>query len=261
LEWLVAPGTFVEGGAEIGRLSNPTLNREVARLEGELAHAAVLVTNLERRRLHDSTAALQLPAAQQTQADVAEQLQQRRAEAARLSLVAPQSGTLWPVQSRLDVTSAGQLGSWSDSPFDPHNTGCWLIAGTLIGQVGQERRFEAIAFLAQRDVASVAPGQTVRLQLDAAPAQFLIGEVLDVSTLQTGELSAASAARLRLPSVTGPAGTRLVGTWYQARIRLPEHFVPALSHAGGQAAIVVPPESLAQRIARWWQETFPGVRL
>jgi putative peptide zinc metalloprotease protein len=261
LSWIAPPGTLVAAGEELGRLSNPTLEREIARLEGELAEAIVRVTNLERRRLHDATAALQLPAAQQTLADASEQLEQRRAESARLSLVAPQSGTLWPVNSRIDITSAGQLGSWSDSPFDPHNAGCWLTAGDLIGQVGRERQFEAIAFLAQRDVPAVAPGQKVCLQLAATPGRRIAGELLDVSALQTGELSATSAARLKLPSVSGPTGTRLIGTWYQARIRLPDQFVPPLSHAGGRAAIVVPPRSFAQRMAQWWQETFPGVRL
>jgi hypothetical protein len=259
LDWIAAPGTQVEQGEVIARLINPALEREMTRLEGELAQAAVLVTNLERRRLHDPLTALQLPAGQQTQADLTEQLQQRRGEAERLNLTAPQTGTLWPVQSRENVVATGQLGSWSATPFDAKNARCWLTAGTLIGEVGQDRRLEAVAYLAQRDVAAVTEGQVVRVQLDAAPGQVLSGTLHDVSAMQAEGLAESSAARLRLPIVHGPTGPRLVGTWYQARVSLSDDLVPALSHAGGTATIVVPPQSLAQRIGKWFQETFPGV--
>lgn len=259
LDRIAAPGTELRTGDEIARLVNSELEREIARLEGELGHATVMVQNLERRRLHDPQATLQLPGTRQLQADVEEQLRQRRAEAERLVLKAPRAGTLWPVHPREKVNELHELHAWSDSPFDAHNAHCWLTAGTLLAHLGSGKDFEAIAYLPQRDVPALEPGQTVRVQLDAAPGRVFSGAVAEVSVMQAESLSESHAVRLRLPIAAGPTGARLVGTWYQVRIRLADVDTPRLSQATGVAAIVVAPQSLAQRIATWLRETFPGV--
>lgn len=258
LEWIVPPGSFVQAGEPIARLSNPSLLRELARLEGELQAAQLKLEHLERRRLTDPVGALQLPAARNIVADLEDRLRQRRSDLQRLTLLAEQSGTVWPVPGRSRETTPSRLPGWSDSLSDAKNRGCWLTAGTLVARVAREARFEAVAYLTAADLTRVTTGQEVNVIVAAAGRPYR-GQLKELATEPTVYLSPAMTARLRLPALsTAQQQSRVVGVWYPARIELIDQAVIPLVWGTGTAAIVVPPRSLGERFAAWLRETFPG---
>lgn len=261
LESLVAPGTAVQAGDEIARLSNPDLLRRLEQIEGELATALQHADSLERRQIIDPQAALLLPAARQTCRDLEQQRSQLQSDAARLTILAPQSGVVWPAPERPSALTSGRLPDWTGSLFDPKNRGAWLAAGTQLGWIGSAEQFEATGYVAQTDVSRVAVGRAVRVLSDAQPDQVYAGVVREVAAAQSAGLSSGVAQRLQLPQVDDGRGSRLVGRWYQVRIPLDAAPFPALTRTGGWASIAAPPESLWTRLAAWLRETFPSVRM
>jgi putative peptide zinc metalloprotease protein len=259
LDSLVPAGTVVSTGDAIARLSNPDLERRLERIDGELATALRHAEGLERRQIVDPNAGLLLPAALQTCRDLEQQREQLQADVERLVIRAPQDGVVWPMPGRPSATERDQLPTWTGSPFDPHNAGAWLTAGTQLGWIGPADRFEATAYVPQRDIARVTVGGPVRVLSDAQPESPLSGTIREIAAAQTAGLSTSVAQRLKLPQVGDAQSPRLVGRWYQVRIPLEPGPLPTVTRTAGWASISVPPESLFARAVGWLRETFPSV--
>ena len=94
-----------------------------------------------------------------------EQLIERRADLARLELIAPVDGTvLPPPTSRDQPESPGQLKSWSGSPFAKKNIGATLPESTLFCEIGDPHQMEADMIIEQDDMEFVARGPGRRHQ-------------------------------------------------------------------------------------------------
>jgi len=260
LESLIAAGTAVQQGDEIARLSNPELQRRLERVAGELATAHRHADGLERRQIVDPNAGLMLPAAQQTCRDLEQQRDQLQADVDRLTIRAPQAGVVWPMPGRQSSPERDHLPGWTGSPFDSHNQHAWLTAGTQLGWIGPADKFEATAYVPQRDIARVTVGGPVSVLCDARPDTPFTGVVREVAAAQSAGLSIGVAQRLRLPQVSDAQGHRLIGRWYQVRIPLESAAFPAVTRTAGRASIAATPESLLARFTGWLRETFPGLR-
>jgi multidrug resistance efflux pump len=259
LESLIGAGTAVDEGDVIARLSNPELQRRLERIDGELATALRHAESLERRQIVDPNANLTLPAAQQACRDLQRQRDQLQADFDRLTIRAPQAGMMWPMPARKTLSEQDQLPKWAGSPFDSQNQHAWLAAGTQLGWIGPSDRFEATAYLPQRDIARVAVGGAAQVLCDAALETPISGTVREIAAAQSAALAAPLAQRLQLPQVMEANGSRLVGRWFQVRIPLEPSNLPAITRTAGRVSIATRQESLWTRMTNWLRETFPSL--
>lgn len=253
----VRPGTVVTAGSVLARLANDDLERERIELEGELAQQQQHVRLLESLRLSDVEAGLELPAAQAKVADLTERLARRRNELDRLAVTAPIAGTVFPPPPNRVATAPERLATWSGSPLDADNLGCWLEAGTALCRLGDPRRLEAVLAVDQSQVEALREGQAVRVSLDGG-WQSMEGRVVEIARADAEELPVELLIAGLVPSRQGADG-RLepLGTQYRVRVALEAAIgpVPRLD-ALGRASVRVSAKSLADRAHGWLRRTF-----
>ncbi len=265
--YVTVPGTLVDGaaagehvsaGQTIARLENHETERELARLEGERDRQALHLANLRREQGADPAAAAQIPTAEQALADLEKRLAERRRDRERLTLTTPQDGTVLPPHKRPHQTEAGELPNWTETPLDPRNHGAYLETGTVVCLIGDPGCLEATLVIDQADVDLVHVGQKVQIHLDELP-----GETLDGTISTIGELDLKVAPRELviagdLPTKMDESGlSRPLSASYQARVKLnPTGHVSLRSGAPGRAKITVEPQSVANRLLRYLQQTF-----
>ncbi|MEI8017633.1 MAG: HlyD family efflux transporter periplasmic adaptor subunit [Schlesneria sp.] len=252
----VKPGSTVESKQLLAKLVDPRLERELARLEGEVAEYRVRLDQLESRRINEPGVAVQIPIVRESLHEMEQQLQRRSLDAERLVLRAPRAGTVMPAQHQ-SRSQPGSLPYWSVTPLDERNRGCFLRAGTTVCLIGDPSQLEATLVINQGDFPLVRVGQSVRLSLIEAPGQTLTGEVVELAGLDIDLVTNSLIRRANLPTrVTSSGLIKPVGTWYQARVRLstpPDSLLPGTV---GHAKIIVDPQSLFTGFRRWFGRTF-----
>ena len=252
----VKPGSMVESKQQLAKLVDPRLERELARLEGEVAEYRVRLDQLERRRINEPGVSTQIPIVREALHEMEQQLQRRSQDAERLVLRAPRAGTVMPAQHQIR-SQPGSLPYWSVTPLDERNRGCFLRAGTTVCLVGDPSQLEATLVINQGDFPLVRVGQSVRLSLVEAPGQTLTGEVVELAGLDIDLMTNNLIRRANLPTrMTSSGMIKPVGTWYQARVRLSAPPDSLLSGTVGHAKIIVNPQSLFTGFRRWFGRTF-----
>ena len=252
----IKPGSTVESKQLLATLVDPRLERELARLEGEVAEYRVRLDQLERRRINEPGVSTQIPIVREALHEMEQQLQRRSQDAERLVLRAPRAGTVMPVQHQ-SRSPTGSLPYWSATPLDERNRGCFLRAGTTVCLVGDPSQLEATLVINQGDFPLVRVGQSVRLSLIEAPGQTLTGEVVELAGLDIDLMTGSLIRRANLPTrMTSSGMIKPVGTWYQARVRLSTPPNSLLPGTVGHAKIIVDPQSLFTGFRRWFGRTF-----
>lgn len=251
-------GERVEPGQTIARLQNADVQLELARLTGEHDLQQLRLTHLEALRGQDPEANDKLPATRAALADLADQLDDRRRDAERLTLVAPASGVVIPAPQKEELqTTLGQLPNWAGSILDQHNRGGWVEPGTLVCLVGQPQQLSAVLLVDDADVERVQPGQAVRLRLEQLPGQVLEGTVVDVARRDSQAVDGATTGRADLaPLLAGLVPPAEAGTHYEARVRFDAPLQDLLIGGRGEAKISAERITLARRIWRWLARTF-----
>lgn len=256
LKSTVREGQLVAQGDEIARLEEPSLGLQLAQLQGELKLHQLRLANLERQRVSDPQAAQSIPTLREAVQTLEQQLAQRQQDSARLILRAPQSGTVMSGPPQDLPPSAETLASWTGSPLDPRNQGCYLKAGTTYCLVGSPESHSAIVIINQDNINLVRPGQTVRIMFHEFPGEVYAGQIEELAAPRIDTLTQDPRIRRDLPTRVTPHGIKPVGTWYQARIRLNPPSDSALRGSSGIASIEVDRQSLAARLTRWIKQTF-----
>ncbi len=239
LERSIRAGEIVQGGAELARLVNLDLDREIAELTSQRDLQRLQLDNLRARQSDDPGAGSLIPTAEAALADIEERLSERQRDAQRLVLRAPAAGTVIPPPTQPDAFYLpGSLPAWTGSPLEPRARGGYLDVGTLFCLIGEPACLEALLVIDQSDMESVRADQTVRLQVDELPGQVLRGRIIELAKtdlkIAPRELSTASempvhvdrqgVARPLLPSyqarvaLEGPPRELLVGTRGRAKI-------------------------------------------
>lgn len=253
-----SPGERVLPNETVVQLDNPAARFELAQLTAEAQRLAVRLQTLETLRGIDPDVASEIPTAQETLADVQQQLQRRQVELQQLNLVAKQAGQVIeaPRRERQIPADAG-LPSWSDSLLSGFNQGAHVATGTLVAQVVDPTKLEVRLLLDQSNIGLVAVGQRTYVSLWQAPGDVLSGEVMEVSRVHVDEIpQALQAAGDILMHENGDLTSSPLTPQYQVRIaldQLPEHPI-----FGGRctARIVVAPQSLAARVLRQLRQVF-----
>jgi putative peptide zinc metalloprotease protein len=263
----VQPGEHVTQGQQLAELDSIDLDLEITRLSGLCHQYRTKLDSAQRQGFRDPRALAQVPEIQEILETSQRQLAQKKADQARLRLLAPAEGTVLPPpetppREELEI----QLPSWSGTPLEPKNQGAHLDEGVLFCQVGDPHKFEAIMVIDQTDVEFVrelmAKGQRpkVDIKLDSLPYETLHSEVVEVADsdlkISPKRLSAKSGGDL--PTTTDPhtGQEKLRDTSYQARAPLDDPNGVLRIGLRGQARIHTAWQTLAMRLWRLVSHTF-----
>ena len=259
-EVLIRPGEAVSAGQPIARLTNPEVDREVVRLEGELERLEVRLQNLRERQLGDPQAADALPAADAAIANLRELLRRRRQDQARLLLVADRDGVVMPPPAvSANASDSDELAVWSGLPTDPWNLGCRLGVGTLYCVVGRGEAMDALLLIDENDIDFVRRGQRVDLLANSARTQSLSGSVAGVAKVNAEQapLDVSHKTGGDLSTLADEFGNeRPLRVVYEARVPLEGSGRRLLPRLRGRASIHVDSEPLGPRLLRLLRQTF-----
>ncbi|QDS89549.1 Peptidase family M50 [Rosistilla ulvae] len=222
-------GDRVDNGQPIIQLESPELLNEQIQLVSQSAEASLRVASLRRRALSNPGLLEQWDSQQAT----AEGLQQRVEYLARqVDQLAIQSTAEGIVLPMIDPDRAAKISL-------RELRGQHLVEGTKICRIGDPEQLEVVLELDAHTRALIDTGSRVRIRFDQNGIGVVESRVDSISEIRRGDGSAAvgnvETFRIicKLPSTTTPlAGTR-VG-----------------------AHVTVPAETIVQRLARAWRETF-----
>lgn len=258
----VSPGDTVGKDAVLAQLDNPELNSAVAKLKGELAILETRLDNLQSRRGTEGEAIESLiPTTQKQISEKVDELRQREADQRKLTILAPEAGTVLPPaeveESTTDATRSGALPTWSGIPLDERNRGAFLETGTELCLIGRPGAFEVIAAIDQSDIEFVETGRPVEILIDHLPDLWLRGTVVDIAEIDLDVAPRELVEHDEFPTRIDSDGVaRPVTTAYQARIRFDEGRPDLILRAPARAKITTAPRSLASRTTRFLQQTF-----
>jgi putative peptide zinc metalloprotease protein len=252
-------GSLVEAGEIVGRLANLALSRELQTLSARRDLLKRQLEILTSTRGDDEETAARIPATRQALADAEDQLRTLQSNLSRLTLKSSRPGTvLHPPNSPRAPTEREASPTWSGSPLEDANLGCWLEVGTEFCLIGEADYLAATVMAAQEDVVSIRPGQPVELLLSGAADRTFSGTVVEVSAAPVDELPRELAALQLVPvDVESANEGRPLEPTYRVRVRLDAAEAgPLVRWSTGEARIRLPPEPLVYRIRRAAQRTF-----
>lgn len=250
-------GERVVAGQTIARLENSEIALEIAQLAGERDTQRLHLATLQSRQGADSEAAAEIPTARQSLADIDARLARRQKDADRLTILAPQAGTVLPPPNVVARNEPGQLSTWSDTPLAPQNHGAYLETGTLVCLVGDPGQLEVVAIIDQADIDFVHAGEQAKIELDELPGQTIEGRVSDVAAVDLQVVPRALVAPGGVASRVDQSGTaHPLEAAYQARITLDARPYALRSGGAGRVKIVADAQSLGRRLARYLDRTF-----
>lgn len=252
----------VAAGQPILELENIDAALAEQALAGERAQLLARMEALRQQAHTDDEAHLELAAARETLEAIDAQLAARRERMARLVVRAPATGLLLPAGSRPAPAAAERgttLASWSGRPLSRQNVGARLESSTVVGQIVQPNRLEAILAVAQEEVEFVQAGQRVDLFPTSLPGQRLTERIERVSQqeMQHAPAGLSHKAGGRLATRTDGQGIeRPVEVTYLADVPLEDHSGCLLPGTTGQAKVHAGYQSLAARLWRGLCQTF-----
>ncbi len=251
------PGQGVKRNEVLVQLKNETIDKEIAKLEGQVAVLKQRTQSLSTIRVQDSVAGNRLPTVNEALRNAQRQLQRRIEDRQRLTIRAPAEGIILPPTSKAKTLYPGQLLEWSGSPLDRRNAGCTIQSGTPFCLIGDPEKLEALLVVDQSKIDNVQIGQTVRMRFAQMPGKTLSGVITEIAEneLESAPQELAKAGNLAV--VTDESGiTRPVDTSFHVRVEIDSVHAGMLLRTTGQARVSVQPQSLATRIYRFLVTTF-----
>jgi putative peptide zinc metalloprotease protein len=222
----VQPGDEVTQSQELALLSNVDIDLDIAKLQAERDQYRTRLDDLARQRYDESQphAASDIDQVREALATKEKELREKLENKRRLILLAPKAGTVFPPPWKFKQDSPnGQLGTWTTTPMEPQNLGCFLEEGTRFCQIGNPQQMEAILVVDQSDIDFIKVGQRVEIKLDQLPHDRLEGKVAEIapSELQAASHRLSTKAGGELATKTDAAGVeRPQSTSYQVRVPL-----------------------------------------
>ncbi len=250
-------GQPIGRGETLAELKNLDVRMQVETLRGQKDQQQLHISNLERRQVSDPGVTEEIPTAKERLADIEQRLHQQRLNLQRLTLTASITGFVLPPRQRTPRPIADELPQRSATPLEPKNAGSFLETGTMLCQIGDPNRLEAVLVIDQANIEFVRAGQRVRIQLDQLPGQVLEGNITEIAEIDLEEAPQELAMHDELPTRIDESGTiRPISTAYQARVKLAEQHPALVIGTTGRAKIHAAPQSLGRRLARYLARTF-----
>jgi putative peptide zinc metalloprotease protein len=254
-------GSVVQADQPLAALRNDEIDFEIRRLEGERTEAQVRLTHLKRRQGSDATAAALIPQTEFTIAEFDEQIESKRRQQKKLTLLSPRAGVVLAATPRPVVEEEfEQLPRWTGTPLDEENRHACLERGELFCLIGDPDELQAMLVIDQRDIEFVLPGQSLRVQFDEYPGRVFKArlEFVSKSPLEQAPPELSTKTGGALDTVTDSSGDeRPLQVVYQALAPLDTANIAQLSPGfRGTARIDVGSRTIAQRFWRFLGESF-----
>jgi putative peptide zinc metalloprotease protein len=250
----------VAAGDMIAELENIDSRLAAQRLEGQRADVLARIDGIRQRAHADDAALLELAQAEEALGALDEQIQRFGQDLAKLAIRAPASGVIVPPPAKPDeANERTHLASWSGRPLELRNVGAFLPASTLVCQIAEPGKLEAVLAIDQEDLDFVAAGQRVDLFVRSLPGERLGGEILHVAEQNMDAASARLTARGggQLATRTDGEGLeRPLSVMYQASVPLEDREGRIVFGATGMARIHTGYEALWRRVWRAGFRTF-----
>ena len=254
----VKPGQAVAAGQLLAQLSNVDLDMEIADLEGQASEHESRLKSLQRIRLEDPTAGLEVPQALDLLTSVKRQLNQKLEDRKRLELRAPVAGTVLPPPELPKRPTSEDLQNWHGLPLDKRNLGALLTESTLFCQIGDPRKMEASLVIDQEDIEHVKEGQTIDIKLNELPGRTFRSAIEKIGpALKAAPRQLSSKTGGELATQTDEGGVeRPMSTSYPARAPLDDEDGLMFIGLRGRAKVHASWETLGRRSWRLFIRTF-----
>lgn len=257
----VKPGDKVEANKTVlVQLESLPLKAEVVALQGKLAEAEAELNSLRERRFHDRTAELQIASAEEIVQMVSEQLNEKRSELSRTTIVSPVSGTVLPAAYRpVQDRGDGRLPTWSGSVLEEKNRLAVLAEGDQICYVGDPTKLEAILVIDQGEFSLVKLEDPVALKLESYRGRVIHTHIdkKAMVDLKVTPSALAEQAGGGVQSKQDASGNAVpMSTSYQARAYIDDPTGEFRTGMRGKARVFTGWTPLSVRIYRYVAKTF-----
>lgn len=253
-------GDFVEEGAVLIQLRNPDLDVRINELTGQISVLKSRLESLRIRRVSNPSIASQIPQTEESLTDLAQQLDALQERRRQLTVRAPRSGMVFPVEHP-PISETDDIESAELNPLDRRRRGDSLVGGTPVCEIGDPRKRVATLYVDQSDIELVQTGQSVEIWLNAAN-DVVRGSVMEISSRPAETVAPNVAVAGLLPTIPSTSGNaaRSVSVVFLVRVSLqtdgahtPDSDFPAAALPPGTtgiAAVRIRPRTPAQRLAR-----------
>jgi len=251
------PGQTVRPGDVIAVLTSPNLEIERLRLEGEIRRADAWLEHLQARGATDSQSRALIPAAKAKRDDLAGQLDEIRADLARLVLRAPAGGRVWPGPRVLPRRGEDDLAGWTGLPLDVRSVGAFMATGTKLCTVGSTDTWQAFLYVSQAEVEDLRAGLMVRIKPRHLPGVVIDGVIQRISKVNADSVPPQLADSIDVDLGRGAKkDATLPSRVFQVQVSIPQTPGNLLIDSRGDATIWLDRRTLWEMIARQIAKTF-----
>ncbi len=155
----------------------PTFPDGRSQLQAQLDH-------LSRERFRDPQAGKEVPGIESRLRAIDDELRERNAEVAHLTLKAPIDGYVIPpdnIPAPPASEEVDRLPTMTGSPLEKRNIGALLKRDMLFCQIGDPTKMQAKLVIDQSDADLVAKGQPVSIKIDELPGDRFKSEIVKIS--------------------------------------------------------------------------------
>lgn len=250
------PYAKLEANDVIAELENPAIALANSQTESEVALRELHLQNMKRFRSLSAFANSSLPAAEKSLSIAKDRALAEQQRLERLTITSPAKGILFPPRNVDSPKSANQgIVSWSGTILDSENKSAWVSEQTLIGWVGRQEDFQAVAYVPQHQMEFIRRNTSARLIFMSASSEECVGTVAEIGT-ETVEVAPREVFHNRLIAADPSLGQfHPSETLYRVRMTF-QTGMPGPLYSTGLAKIECPPTSLLSRFWRMLSHAF-----
>lgn len=258
LKSAVAENSEIESGDLIFQLVNEDLEYELEELSGELEQQKTRVKDYEARSLRSPEIQNEIPLAKKLLADLQEQYDQKLEQHSQLKGYALMDGVVFPppiVHSTMGAEM--ELTTYTGSPLNRENFGCWVEAGTLLCTIGIPEKMQATLLANEQSLQLIKPDQDVSLLPASVSYGLIQGRVSAVGKSRQETVPEQFLPDERIMMVPRADGTNApLNPLWEIRVRWSEASHLLEPGMRGTARIQVESMTLLTRFRRWLNATF-----
>lgn len=247
----VAAGEYVTKETRIAVMQNRELEREVLKLQGQYEKQKMRIELLIQRQSRDPDVAAEIPTARAALLDYEAQLKNKQADLSRLTLLAPQSGVILPIEYEESILNETEEFRYDGNTLEAQNEGAWLESGTKLCIVADQNSIDAVLYVDQAEAVLLKIGKDVSVATNHFPGKKMVGEIIEISAEPLSIVPPVLMRLELLPYEPGSDG-RLKPAYpiHEVRVRLQVSEQTTPFGQVGQAVVQLHAETVADRLLR-----------
>jgi putative peptide zinc metalloprotease protein len=259
---ITGPNQHVAKDEPLVQLQNLDLELRMAERKRNRDDLKKRIENLELQQLNGQQTGLQVAEAKMRLRTAETQINTLSAEHKRLTIVAPESGMVFPMpasEPKPTDEDDTRLPTWTGTPLDQRNLGVTLDKAQPICRIGDPHRVVAVLVVDEADVDFVEPGNKVDFVLDAYSGRRFRGVVVEVASRKMTQMPPALGAQQGgdVATRTDREGTlEPLNASYKTEVSFDDEDKLLLGGLRGTAKINVGYETLGRRAYRFFARTF-----